>query len=204
MVSVNSSVPQSVVERRWLTVTKVVVVLGWTVAIGLVAVSTVQDNPLRVRAPWARRITYVTPERWGFFTKSVQEPDDYVYRVLPESARPVLIDDANAEPRYVFGLRKTPRLRMLEATWLAGQVPERRWSDCRSVLASCLASGQGIVTQLMNTSRTRYLCGRLIIVRRPPIPWAWKRIEHRTEMPSSFAIIEAVCTINDAANETLE
>jgi antimicrobial peptide system SdpA family protein len=168
-----------------------VVVLSWT-GIALAAILPVLPfSPVttRVRAPAVVRA--VLPEGWAFFTRDAREARMFV-RAWRGGAWVPLTRAPHGEPRNRFGFDRTSRAQGVEAGLLLARVPSGAWRACRGTDAAC-ATAAGAALSLRNTSPSPTLCGDIMVVMRPPVPWAWSRLMEETGMRAHALRVRVTC-----------
>jgi antimicrobial peptide system SdpA family protein len=155
--------------------TKVSIILGWSVLVVLVMRAFMPDNPLRISRAVKDNLTVLIPQGWVFFTRDPREPSDRLYLRTTPCCRPVT--QSNGGAGNLFGLNRDSRALSVELGSLIGQAPASAWSQCRGDLNSCIASSTAPAA-VRNASTSRQLCGEVLVHRSKPVPWAWSRDTH--------------------------
>ncbi|MFF2908245.1 SdpA family antimicrobial peptide system protein [Paenibacillus sp. NPDC057934] len=132
----------------------------------------------------------IFPQGWSFFSKSPRDEEFLILDTNYQSA----VNWPNNSARNLFGINRNGRAQGIEAGVLAYQV-KKKWSTCEENLNKCIKKTEDVV-KVNNPSPNPTLCGRYIIVRREPVPWAWANIVSSSDQPSSFVEVEAKCSIN--------
>lgn len=121
----------------------------------------------------------IAPQGWAFFTKSPRGPVPTAYRW--DGGEWVSADRGpNAQPRWAFGLNRESRLTEFDVQTALAEVDESWWLDCPrgDDDAACLtASAARPVASVGHDLR---LCGEIGIVRREPVPWAYREFVERS------------------------
>jgi antimicrobial peptide system SdpA family protein len=146
------------------------------------------DSPLRPSAARRLQMLGFAPQSWGFFAEPREQRTE-VFRLRKgtwERADSPLGSAAN-----LFGLRRSivnygAEFRSLEsqigARWSTADLTEKQLPDTSP---ESLA-----VTNLAHAPR---LCGEVLLVSRPPLPWAWARAGARTAVPTRYVRLRVQC-----------
>jgi sporulation delaying protein A len=149
---------------------------------------TLLDSPFRLGATQRLQMLGFAPQAWGFFA-SPRDAGTEVYRLRNgawERADTPLGSAAN-----LFGLRKTivsngPEFRTLESQVKA------RWSTAHLTKEQLPISTVEPV-EVSNLARDPQLCGEVLLVERPPLPWAWAHARGRAALPTRYARLTVRC-----------
>lgn len=131
------------------------------------------------------------PEGWSFFTRNARESWLIVYR--REGAKLKALSFSNASRQNAFGLSRAARAFHSEVAGLLTPVLRSSWSEWQGDPAEYDPGGRRPSLELKNWSRTRYVCGDVIVVSAPPVPWAWSRSRTRLRMPSKVLKLKVDC-----------
>ncbi|WP_164878204.1 SdpA family antimicrobial peptide system protein [Microbacterium enclense] len=144
--------------------------LAW-LPVGELLPTTVQSQ---VRAAQA-----IAPQGWAFFTKSPRGPVPTAYRW--DGDEWVSADRGpNAQLRWAFGLNRESRLTEFDMQTALAEVDESWWRDCpgRHDDAECLSDTAP--RPVASVGHDLRLCGEVGLVRREPVPWAYREYVERT------------------------
>ncbi|MGZ6079441.1 MAG: hypothetical protein ACXWK4_01410, partial [Myxococcaceae bacterium] len=101
------------------------------------------------------------------------------------------VDAPLAASVNLFGLRRTSVNHGAEFRTLVAQV-DRHWST--TVLAPQQLPLTDVDTvPVRNLARRPQLCGDVLLVERPPLPWAWARSSAKVALPTRFARLDVQC-----------
>jgi antimicrobial peptide system SdpA family protein len=145
------------------------------------------DSPLRPPATRRLQLLSVAPQFWGYFAFPRKEQIEVFRRDGSSWAR---VDAPLAAPGNLFGLRRSSANHGAEFRSLEEQVGTR-WSTAD--LAPEQLPDSGPAVPVKNPARHPRLCGEVLFVRRPPVPWAWARSSARVALPTRFAQLEVQC-----------
>lgn len=165
--------------------------LLWAAAIVPVLIGSLPDSPLRPSMAFRRDVIAIAPQGWAFFTRDPREPVDRVY--ARRGAEWVQVTYTNSSRRNWLGLKRDARALNVELASLLTEVDEAQWRDCPGRLEGCLRERDVPAVAVVNRSRTRALCGDILVERRPPAPWAWSRAKRPVLLDSRIARIDARC-----------
>ncbi len=179
------------VSARVHSVVRLMLAGSWGVLVLFVLADNVADHPLRHSLRLRRNLVAVSPQGWAFFTRDPREPVDRVY--LQRGGRLVEADYTNTSGRNLWGLRRAARGVAVELAALLAQIPDGQWSDCSDSPPACVASLDGAPPTVANSAVRQSLCGTLVVVRRPPVPWAWSRSPRPIHMPGKVVRLTAHC-----------
>ncbi|WP_396644353.1 SdpA family antimicrobial peptide system protein [Microbacterium sp.] len=145
-------------------------VLAW-LPVGELLPTTVQSQ--------VRSVQSIAPQGWAFFTKSPRGSVPLAYRW--DGGEWVSADRGpNAQLRWAFGLNRESRLTEFDVQTALAEVDESWWQDCPRDRgdAHCLsATAPRAVASVGHDLR---LCGEVGIVRREPVPWAYREYIERS------------------------
>jgi antimicrobial peptide system SdpA family protein len=147
-------------------------------------------NSLRTTLGIAPQIHAFVPQGWAFFTRDPREARLATYR---QSGR-AWVDATSspvARPRNLFGLNREVRAQPVELASLLRQAPENGFNKCDGDDLGCLAQLSKQENKVVNFSREPTLCGKVGVVRRKPLPWAWRNSGER--MPAEGLVMDVRC-----------
>lgn len=180
-------------DRRILLLTRGILLLFWCGAI-VFAVRGIHDSPLRLGPRWGTNMVAILPEGWAFFTRDPQERTQHIYRRTDAGwARAI---PTNADPVYMFGIKRTQRVHEMEFGSLVAQVPPQRWRSGRFTMRGPTDQEFTSPVLVQNRARRPTLCGDLVVIRRERMPWAWSRSRETVGMPSTSAALRVRCGQN--------
>jgi antimicrobial peptide system SdpA family protein len=157
-------------------------------ALGLL-LAAVPDTPLAPGYRARASILSIAPEGWGFFTRDPQEEEVHVWHVQADGS----VEPSNPADRRGLafaGVSRRTRVLGIEIGQVLQRVPHTAWTPCRGRVDAC---GDRTVLRIANTMRVRSLCGRYIIERKRPIPWAWAATSRPTAMPARIVEVDIEC-----------
>ncbi|MGZ6134769.1 MAG: SdpA family antimicrobial peptide system protein [Myxococcaceae bacterium] len=146
------------------------------------------DSPLRPAATRRLQMLAIAPQFWGFFSA----PRDDQFEVFRrrnggwERADTPLPAAVNR-----FGLRRGTTSHSAEFRTLAEQVGTR-WSTATLAPEQLPDIGADSLA-LRNLARQPQLCGEVLLLSRPPIPWAWAGSTGKVALPTRFAQLTIQC-----------
>jgi sporulation delaying protein A len=149
---------------------------------------TVLDSPLRPSGTQRLQMLGFAPQAWGFFA-SPREARAEVYRLRNgawERADSPLGSAAN-----LFGLRKTIVSNGAEFRSLESQV-DAHWSTAE-LTEDQLPTAAAEPVEVRNPAREPRLCGEVLLVERPPLPWAWAHERGRAALSTRYARLTVRC-----------
>jgi antimicrobial peptide system SdpA family protein len=131
------------------------------------------------------------PEGWSFFTLSPRKS-------LPE---PMRLRDGhwesaaagpNAAVADGFGVDRIRRAQGTEIALILAAAPRDAWTTCDHDMIECL-SAVSVTYPAVDAAARPSLCGDIGLVDQQPLPWAWRRAERSTVMPSKVIRMEVRC-----------
>jgi antimicrobial peptide system SdpA family protein len=131
----------------------------------------------------------VWPQGWAFFTRSAKTRVFRFYRATDDGWVPDEIG-RNGELRYLFGLIRAPRARLIEAGFLTAFVGART-HKCTERPEVCLADLEPI--ELINPTPDPFFCGLVGVAHLDPLPWAWHEARDDTVMASDVVVMRVEC-----------
>ena len=163
----------------------------WVLALIFVVTSAGRHNPLRPPSRVRVAQSALLPQGWGFFTRSPREPINVAYAV--RDTHLAQISFPNTSTRNLLGLSRSARAMDVELATLLGPILRATWVECKTDPLAHSSWESLRPVKLRNWSRTRYLCGEILIVRTPPVPWAWSSSRERIHMPSALLRLNVEC-----------
>lgn len=150
-------------------------------------------NPIELPFADNIRIRIFMPQGWKFFTRSPREDDTKLYKKgYGEEWKPIL--RPNGSPANSFGLDRVGRSQGVEMGLLMVSIREIKseWSECKESLEACSekAFSNGII---MNSSPNPTICGEVVFIQQPPVPWAWSLSKKEVIMPSKVNKVHVLC-----------
>lgn len=186
-----SAVAEKIVTTAWF-----IIVFGVS---AVVVLSLLPFSPIRTVVPdiEEEKITEITPQGWGFFTKDPQERRLTIYR----SEAGMGWEDftqSNSSMDNKFGLSRFGRVRGLELGNLLESHSDKldaSWVECDSVnMDSCLESANSLTAvQIQNDYQIQTLCGSILLVQQAPNPWAYSQAGFENGNPISLLRLEVRC-----------
>ena len=146
------------------------------------------DSPLRPGPARRLQMFAIAPQAWGFFAWP-RETRTEVYRLRKgvwERADRPLGSAAN-----LFGLRKGLLSHGPEYWTIKSQV-EARWTTA-DLTEDQLPSPAVEPVEVNNLAHEPRLCGEVLLVDRPPFPWAWAHARGRATLPTRYARLSVRC-----------
>ena len=178
---------QGRLRARWVIGT--VVACGWAIIAALAFVNSVADSPLKPRQRARTNIMTVLPEGWSFFTRDPREPRTLLYRHSGTGWEHV--SQRHADRANYFGFARLARVKMVETAALLDQVSPGQWTQ---VAAGTDPLGMEVqVVKASNPAMSPLLCGELLVIERPPAPWAWSTSKAPVRMAGRAVRLSAAC-----------
>lgn len=161
-------------RRGWLLVAaKLALLLGWSSALVFVFLNSLADSALGLSLKSRTASLVLVPQGWSFFTKSPRDPRLVVYRWSEGAwARQ---EQHNFSPAAYFGLRKSGGVNGIELQGLLQNVQNAQWQPIKLALQERLTLSVAGPVTVENGARVRTLCGRYLVIKQRPVPWAWAR-----------------------------
>jgi antimicrobial peptide system SdpA family protein len=165
--------------------------LFWGSVIVLLMLTYASESPFwETRAHLPDAIS-VAPQGWAFFTRDPREATKKVY--VEQRG------EWNVDQRFYAGSRslselfKRNRLVQVELANVLQQVGDDEWMGCEETRAACTARPDLPEVDVRNTSNMQQFCGRFLIEKQPPVPWAWARSADSIYMPSELVVLDVAC-----------
>lgn len=146
------------------------------------------DSPLRPSATRRLQMLAIAPQSWGFFSA----PRDEQYQVFRRrNGSWERADTPLAAAVNRFGLRRATTSHSAEFRTLTDQVGTR-WSTA-TLAPEQLPDTAADPLMVRNLARQPQLCGEVLVLSRPPVPWAWARSSSKVALPTRFARLSIRC-----------
>ena len=146
------------------------------------------DSPLRRSATRRLQMLGIAPQSWGFFAEPREQRTE-VFRLRNGAWERA--DSPLGSATNLFGLRRSivnhgAEFRSLEsqvgARWRTAELTEKQLPD---------TPPEPLV--LNNLAHEPLLCGDVLLVSRPPLPWAWAHAGARTAVPTRYVRLRIQC-----------
>lgn len=173
----------------------VVIICLWA-ALGITTYSTafqVEDTALILPLSGTLQPVFRTflTQGWAFFTRSPREQDLFIFGQDDASNWRSISHGPPSRIRNVFGLRRLPRAESVEIGLLSHSIPGSAWAECLDSVTLCLESLDSM--SIENKSHRPIICGEVGLVLAEPIPWAWRHLSERFEMPAAAVKLDIIC-----------
>ena len=145
------------------------------------------DSPLRPSATRRLQLLGVAPQAWGYFTSPRSETFEVYRRGDAGWSR---LDAPIAAAANLFGLRRSTVNHGAEFRNIVVQVGNR-WTE-KALTAEQLPDAPDHVV-VEDFARQPKLCGDVLLVARPPVPWAWARTPTRAALTTKFVRLDVQC-----------
>lgn len=164
---------------------------GWSTLALVTIEASREDNALRGSRDRARHVALLAPQGWGFFTRDPREDD---FDVLAHDGQRwrTLFEHPNFRWAHALGWSRSARAQAVEFGLLSAELDMDGWTPCEADVDGCIA---GLETRqvLTNPSPRPTLCGDVVVVTHPPVPWAWARSARGVTMPSKLMRVSIEC-----------
>lgn len=132
-----------------------------------------------------RLINELSPQGWGFFTKSPREEMTDMYRVENGKAYKCLFE--NAHYTNLFGLSRKARKLGMEVAIIEEEIPDSSWVKTEGIanfeIPQQTIAIHGKYLHYFNT-------GEYVLVKRSIIPWAWYNTANPNKVPCKVAKVK--------------
>ena len=146
------------------------------------------ESPLRPPPGRRMEMLAIAPQFWGYFA-TPREKEFEVFRWRDGAWHRA--DAPLSAATNLFGLRRATVNHGAEFQSLVAQAGDH-WTT-ESLTAEQLPGHGSDTLQVRNLARSPQLCGDILIVSRPAVPWAWSRSTARIALPTRFANLTVQC-----------
>lgn len=163
---------------------RIIVVAAYVLA-GVYAVhAALPRTPIRL--PFERRVGFelLLPEKWGFFTRDPRE----------EGATIEVNGRAEVVRRPLNPVRRDDRTRGLEIGFLMASVAPNDWMPCTPDACVPPAAPTRSVSNIASNPR---FCGDVRIILRKPVPFAFRKLTAKVDVPGRQARLHVRCDAHD-------
>jgi antimicrobial peptide system SdpA family protein len=129
----------------------------------------------------------VAPQAWGYFSSPRAETFE-VYRLGAGGWS--RLDAPIAAAANLFGLRRTTVNHGAEFRNIVSQVGNR-WTETALTAEQIPDAPDHVVVE--DYAREPHLCGDVLLIARPPVPWAWARSPTRPALATKFVRLDVRC-----------
>ncbi|MEH6681692.1 MAG: SdpA family antimicrobial peptide system protein [Sediminicola sp.] len=165
------------------------IALFWAITFYFVVISHYKYTPLNISKVITLEQTLLTPQGWGFFTRSPREEQLYVYRV--ENGDYTQFLDVNFSAQNVFGFSRKNRIMLNEIVALTQKLDDSLWVSTREKNLKMIEFDSLHV--MANKSKIPLLCGIYIIKRENLLPWAWREYKGTLELEKKYIWVKLDC-----------
>ena len=185
--------PASDRRLRRLGATLVVLAAFWTVAGGAVLWTAMPTEAVdrldRAPGTGSSYVRQVVPEGWSFFTRSPRSPRHRLFVRRGQRWEPTGLDGIRA----VGGLNRAHRAQGVELGLLMADLDSDGWSECDGQGVEACLDASALAGTVANALPDPTLCGTIGLVSQEPVPWAWRSMADRVDMPVSTLRFEVTC-----------
>ncbi|MCS5508683.1 SdpA family antimicrobial peptide system protein [Curtobacterium flaccumfaciens pv. flaccumfaciens] len=135
-------------------------------------------------------VAAVAPQRWEFFTASLQKSALTAYSSTSSSS---LLDLPQTRARNIFGMSRTQRAQGPEIALISADV---KWVKCsnRSQPETCVKQAQREVQQVVaNAAAHRTLCGPMVLAEVKPTPFEFREFGYESTYIVRTASVSVRC-----------
>jgi len=157
--------------------------------IGVVALSFMPYNPIRLSTNTKFAMLNIAPQGWGFFTRN---PREERFMVFDENKNE--IDFRITSASNLFGLKRRNRAMTSEVANILNKVNANNVISCDGSIFDCISNLE--INQLDtvdNIVSSPVLCGKYFIKIQKPIPWAWSKSWKEIIIPYKMASVMITC-----------
>lgn len=178
-------------KRRSLAVLVIALALIWGVLAVVALEASREDNALRFGRDHQKYVTMFVPQGWGFFTRDPRE-DDYDVLAFDGQQWRTRFGHPNFQWSLLLGWSRAARAQSVEFGLLSGSLDQDGWVECKRRVDEC-ASELDVHQTIGNASPRPTFCGEVVVMTRPPVPWAWARSARSITMPSKLLKVDIQC-----------
>jgi antimicrobial peptide system SdpA family protein len=128
-----------------------------------------------------RAVQQVAPQGWAFFTKSPRGQVHFPYRSDGSDGWVAADRGPNAQLRWAFGLNRESRLTEFDVQTVLAQVDDSWWRECSRTESDSRCLADTPIHEVSAAGHDLRLCGEVGLVRREPVPWAYRDHLDRTD-----------------------
>ncbi|WP_309067464.1 SdpA family antimicrobial peptide system protein [Microbacterium sp.] len=128
-----------------------------------------------------RGVQQVAPQGWAFFTKSPRGQVHFPYRSDGSDGWITADRGPNAQLRWAFGLNRESRLTEFDVQTVLAQVEDDWWQECSKSASDSQCLDNTPAHEVSAVGHDLRLCGDVGLVRREPVPWAYRDYLNRTD-----------------------
>ena len=163
-----------------------------TLLLGITLTSSVEHNPVKVFHNYKREVFSLVPQGWAFFTRSPREAQISVYQIATDGSLTPL--NHHHHQNYL-GLNRDATRLISELGVVKSNLADSLWVNTtwnyQSELYGSLPETTVTVT---NPVKNAQLCGELLVVLQPPVPWAWSKSIDQIKMPAKAIRLNILCS----------
>jgi antimicrobial peptide system SdpA family protein len=180
-----------------ITITKkdsfifILVCLSWLLLVSYIAIANFPHSPISFSRNISTGTVLFIPEGWGFFSKSPRDDIFEIY-VRKNNNWQMIRTLPFGSARNYFGLKRDARATGVEFALLSHLTKEEDWRKVNDK-KECFQYSTPVDT-LINIQNMPLICGDVMFVTYPQIPWAWyANQKNRIGVPAKFSIVKVIC-----------
>lgn len=182
-------------RKRKILLAALIITIFW-LGLALVTYSTaIQVDDTALSIPFAAALKPVTrtvlTQGWGFFTRSPQEQDFYIFGRDDIDSWTNISYGPPGRVSSLFGLKRVSRAEGVEIGVLSYEVPVASWEECLEPMPECFEGLESFA--IRNLSHAPLICGEAGLALSAPSPWAWQRLSRAFVMPSTVVRLKVEC-----------
>lgn len=178
------------IDKRSLSFTFLITTLFSIMLFSYAIHAVLPANP--VKLPYESKVSMIKwfPQGWGFFSKNPREDQFFAYNLKSGDS---VFTFPNNRAENLFGLRRYGRTQGIEYGRIYAKLPVTAWEKCEENSKYCINSLKSSITVENDIPRPT-LCGKVGIVNKGIVPWAWSKNSRRIEMPSKVMKVNIICS----------
>ncbi|WP_419744153.1 SdpA family antimicrobial peptide system protein (plasmid) [Macrococcoides bohemicum] len=177
-------------DKRFIGVTSILVGSIFILAMLFSIFVALPNNPISSKLKLKDYISMIYPQQWGFYSKDTRDEN---FLILNSKTYKNGADWPNNIPSNLFGINRKGRAQGTEMGVISSSIPNEKWEKCDSEYQKCIENNKENVYKIKNYTPKPQLCGNLTFIKKPPVPWAWKRNNKDIVMPSQIVRLDIVC-----------
>lgn len=135
-------------------------------------------------------VQQVAPQGWAFFTKSPRSEVYYAYAASSSGTWEPANRGPNAQPKYLFGLNRESRLTEFDVQTLVAEAEKSWWTECPSSSNDQECLDRAASHSIAVSGYDLRLCGEVGLLRREPVPWAYRDFYEKSSGSSLRLTVE--------------
>ena len=166
--------------------------ITWILVIFFSIIIYSEENPIRLLISNKLYLQSYFPQGWAFFTKNARDPNIEIFAILNGKIQKKPFQ-RQGDLHNLLGLKRDARAMGCEYGYLLDKVKNDtlEWTKFTNFNNIELSSIKSYVVN--NFNKKPLLKDYILLIRTPPVPWAWSKNKENIKLPVEVIKLKVIC-----------